>query len=143
MFINLHLVISQSNGKNIRSQKWRIIFGQNLENTAIVFWLDIYLYLKKFTLGCVVWGDTIIVMVVLIFLMYRLVHLFIPFRAPGIEDPRVPRVPRVSRGIPNFWLIFLFIHGMQSQWQSLNFFFYFWLVCIHDFVPSFILRVGL
>ena len=102
---------------------------------------------KKNTLGCVVWGDTIIVMIMLVFLMYRLVHLFVPFGAPGIGDPRVSRVvPRVSRGIPNFWLIFLFIHGMLSQWQSLNLIYFifdiFWLVCIHDFVPSFILRVG-
>ena len=97
-----------------------------MEKTAIVFWLDISLYLKKKnTLGCVVWGDTIIVMIMLVFLMYRLVHLFVPFRAPGIGDPRVSRVvPRVSHGIPNFWLIFLFIHGMQSQWQSLNFIYF-------------------
>ena len=121
------------------------MFGKN-GHSVLIRYFSIF-EKKKNTLGCVVWGDTIIVMIMLVFLMYRLVHLFVPFRAPGIGDPRVSRVvPRVSRGIPNFWLIFLFIHGMLSQWQSLNLIYFifdiFWLVCIHDFVPSFILRVG-
>ena len=98
------------------------MFGKNGHSVLI---RHFSIFEKKNTLGCVVWGDTIIVMIMLVFLMYRLVHLFVPFGAPGIGDPRVSRVvPRVSHGIPNFWLIFLFIHGMQSQWQSLNFIYF-------------------